>query len=63
MAHIVYLIESERGWGTKVDEVKTFETYDEAMSYVEEFNKDYDFYGATPDYYYIAQYRGEDDAS
>ena len=34
----VTIIESERGWGQRVDEVKTFKTKAEADVFVEEFN-------------------------
>ena len=51
---IVHLIESERGWGTKIDDVREFTTYKEAENFVREFNKQYDF-DVVPEYYYIAQ--------
>lgn len=34
----VELIESERGWGAKVDEVKYFDEEQEAKDFVAEFN-------------------------
>ena len=34
----VYIIESEAGWGSRVDEVKEFPTYEEAKAFVEEYN-------------------------
>lgn len=34
----VEIIESERGWGQKVDEVKEFDTQEEAEEYVRSFN-------------------------
>ena len=34
----VALIESERGWGQKVDEIREFDTYDEAEKFIKEFN-------------------------
>lgn len=52
---IVHLIESERGWSTTVEEVKEFDTLNEAEEFVKEFNKQYDFTGAVPEYYYIAK--------
>lgn len=49
----VDLIESERGWGSKIDETKYFDTLDEATAFVEKFNsqndKDY-----VPDWYMYA---------
>lgn len=50
----VTIIESERGWGQRVDEVKEFDDYDEALDFVEKFNaqndKDY-----VPDWYMRAE--------
>lgn len=34
----LYIVESERGWGQRVDEVMKFNTYDEADKYKKEFN-------------------------
>lgn len=34
----VTVIESERGWGQKVDEVRTFDTYDEAAEFRDRIN-------------------------
>lgn len=34
----VEIIESERGWGQKVDEVKTFDTLEEAEKFIKKFN-------------------------
>ena len=34
----VYIIESERGWGQKVDEVREFQTLAEAKEFVTKFN-------------------------
>lgn len=38
----VEIIESERGWGQKIDSVKKFDTKDEAVNYINDFNKDND---------------------
>ena len=58
--HRVEIIESERGWGSKVDFVKHFDSYEEARSYIAEFNS-----GNTekevPDWYMYARYVGEID--
>ena len=35
----VDIIESERGWGRKIDEVKVFDSYDEALKFQQEFNR------------------------
>ena len=34
----VDIIESERGWGQKVDDVKFFDTLEEAETFVKEYN-------------------------
>lgn len=36
----VVIIESERGWGQKIDSVKHFTSADEAWDFVDDFNKD-----------------------
>jgi hypothetical protein len=55
----VAIIESERGWGRKVDEVKTFNTYDEAVAFQKEFNRpneeDYAKTKRVPDWYMQAE--------
>lgn len=49
----VEIIESERGWGTKVEEVKFFDNQKDAAAFVSEFNstntEDY-----APDWYMYA---------
>lgn len=50
----VAIIESERGWGQKVDEVREFETYDQAVSFIKDFNKDNNE-AAVPDWYMYAR--------
>lgn len=49
----VAIIESERGYGQKINEVKEFETYEEAEEFVKEFNakNDLDY---VPDWYMVA---------
>jgi hypothetical protein len=34
----VLIIESEAGWGQRIDEVKEFESHDEADEFIERFN-------------------------
>lgn len=34
----VYLIESEAGWGQRVDETREFESHEEADKFIAEFN-------------------------
>jgi len=48
------LIESERGWGSKIDEVKYFDTMEEAEAFVIEFNK-YNDKPTVPDWYMYAE--------
>lgn len=55
--HKVEIIESERGWGMKVDEVKYFDTKEEAESYCKDFNK-HNPTDHVPDWYMVAHYAG-----
>jgi hypothetical protein len=56
-AYRVDIIEYERGWGSKVDEVLYFDNKPEAVKYCEDFNaRNYD--DEVPDWYMIAEYRG-----
>lgn len=50
----VDIIESERGWGQKIDETKTFETREEANAFVKEFNGKNDL-PYVPDWYMYAR--------
>lgn len=50
----VVVIESERGWGTKVDEIKRFATKEEALAFQRDFNKD-NTASTAPDWYMQAQ--------
>lgn len=38
MSTTVEIVESERGWGSKVDELKTFDTKEEAEEFVKNYN-------------------------
>lgn len=50
----VVVIESERGWGAKVDEIRRFPTQELAAAFVKEFNsRNPD--GPAPDWYMQAQ--------
>ena len=55
----VAIIESERGWGSKVDEVKSFDTYEAAIEFQKKFNapndEDYAKTGKVPDWYMQAE--------
>ncbi len=50
----VSIIESERGWGQKVDETKLFKTVELADAFVEEYNKRNNE-DTVPDYYTFAK--------
>jgi hypothetical protein len=49
----VYIIESERGWGQKIDEVKEFNSADDAEKYIKDFNADNNK-PVVPDWYMYA---------
>jgi hypothetical protein len=49
----VNIIESERGWGQRVDEVKYFDTYEEALAFCKDFNKE-NTEAVAPDWYMYA---------
>lgn len=55
--HKVEIIESERGWGQKIDEVKYFDTKENALSFCKEFNASNDK-DCVPDWYMRADYIG-----
>lgn len=57
-AYRVDIIESEAGWGSKVDETIYFDNEAEARKYVKEYNEKYNPPGPTPDWYMVAQYVG-----
>jgi hypothetical protein len=57
-AYRVDIIESERGWGSKVDEVKYFDTEESALAFCKEYNKDNPT-DHVPDWYMVAQYQGK----
>ena len=50
----VAIIESERGWGQKVDEVKYFDNEEEANQFVRKFNSQ-NTAGRAPDWYMYAE--------
>lgn len=56
--HKVTIIESERGWGSKVDDVKYFDTKENALTFCKEFNKQ-NTDNVVPDWYMYAEYSGE----
>jgi hypothetical protein len=57
IAYQVDIIESERGWGSKIDQVKYFETESEAREFCREFNSS-NTDAVAPDWYMQANYMG-----
>ena len=54
MKTIVHVIESERGWGQKVEDVKEFDTRAEAETFVTKFNSS-NTEAFVPDWYMYAE--------
>ena len=50
----VFIMEYERGWGSKVDEVKEFPTLTEAQEFCIEFNSK-NTAATAPDWYMVAE--------
>ena len=50
----VSIIESERGWGQRIDEVKEFETEELAKKFVKEYNEKHNNQTTVPDWYMYA---------
>lgn len=50
----VLIIESERGWGAKVDEVKEFDTKELAEAFIKEYNSK-NTEDTVPDWYMYAR--------
>jgi len=56
----VYIIESEAGWGQKVDEVKEFDTREEAEQFCRDYNNKHNPpSNNTPDWYMYAKLEGQ----
>jgi len=55
----VDIIESERGWGSKVDETLYFDNQAEAVKYAEDYNLKYNTATEVPDWYMYARYAGK----
>lgn len=56
----VDIIESERGWGSKIDESKYFDNEIEARQFVTDYNSKHNLPSSyVPDWYMIAQYVGK----
>ena len=53
------MIESEAGWGQKIDEVKEFDTREEAIEFAKQYNLKYNNKTETPSWYIVAKLEGE----
>jgi hypothetical protein len=58
VSYRVDIIESERGWGQKLDESIYFDNADEALQYAEEYNRKHNNLDYVPDWYMRAEYVG-----
>lgn len=54
----VDIIESERGWGSKIDESIYFDNADEAVKYAADYNIKHNNKDYVPDWYMYATYVG-----
>lgn len=50
----VNIIESERGWGSRIDEVKEFETMQQAVEFIRKYNASNNL-EEVPDWYMYAR--------
>ena len=55
----VCIIESEAGWGIRIDEVKEFLTREEAIQYAKDYNTEHNPSGETPSWYMYAYVEGQ----
>lgn len=58
-AYRVDIIESERGWGSKIDETMYFDNEAEARKYARDYNDKYNTATEVPDWYMRADYVGK----
>lgn len=58
-AYRVDLIESERGWGQKIDETKYFDNEAEARQWAADYNRKHNNLDYVPDWYIRAEYVGK----
>lgn len=58
----VLIIESERGWGKKVEDTKEFDSLEEAISFCKQYNNKYNPPRTyTPDWYMYADIEGREE--
>lgn len=59
MTYKAYIVESERGFGSKVEDIREFDTEEERNSFIEEYNRKYNpgmYDGSSaPDWYMAAR--------
>ena len=56
----VYIIESERGWGNRIDEIKKFSSRKKALAFCNRYNRDYNPpRNQAPDWFMYAQVETE----
>lgn len=55
----VDIVESERGWGQKIDETLYFDNEDEARNYADDYNRKHNTLDYVPDWYMRAEYVGK----
>ncbi len=53
MAYKATIMEYERGWGSRIDEVREFDTETERDNFIKEFNS-YNTAETAPDWYMVA---------
>ena len=58
LVYRVDIIESESGWGSKLDETLYFDNEEEARKYVVDYNAKYNTSKEVPDWYMVAEYCG-----
>lgn len=58
MKHRVDIVESEAGWGRTIDEIKYFDTKEEAEKFVSEYNLMMKNFNQPSAWYMMAIYRG-----
>ena len=59
MTVYVEIIESEKGWGQRIDEVIPFETREAAEIYCKTYNNKYNTAEEVPDWYMYARIQGD----
>lgn len=55
--HKVVLMEYERGWGSRVDDILYFRSKEDAEAYTKDFNSE-NTASSAPDWYMVATYKG-----